>query len=182
MRERWQRSGFLTASGHDSPQRGQHQGIPMPTKPPTRRRLPVASATILRGGLPWLVNGACPPARVPRSWHFLAADEATGVKSIANRRNSATASPCARCRRRSPAASWCSRRGRYPLRVVTGGIRALATDGLPTDPGMPACGWRLDNRQPAHAVTYSRGSQAPAAMPGNAARDARCNPMLDLLK
>ena len=157
----------------------------MPTMPPTRHRLPAASAAILRGALPWLVNGAYRPARVPRAWHVFTTDGAAVVESLANRMDSATASPCTRRRRRSPAARCCSRRGRYPLWVVTGGACALATDGALTDPGMPAFGRRLDDRQPADAVAYilaSRGNQAPAAMPGDAARDARCDLMPDFLK
>ena len=59
------------------------------------------------------------------------------------------------------------------LRIVAGGVRAVATDGAPTGPGMPAFGWRLDDQQLADVVTYIRnswGNQAPAAVPADAAR------------
>lgn len=59
------------------------------------------------------------------------------------------------------------------LRIVAGGVRAVATDGAPTGPGMPAFGWRLDDQQIADVVTFIRnswGNQAPAATPGDAAR------------
>jgi mono/diheme cytochrome c family protein len=59
------------------------------------------------------------------------------------------------------------------LRIVTSGVRSVATDGAPTGPGMPAFGWRLDDRQVADVVTYIRnswGNQAPAATAEDAAR------------
>lgn len=62
------------------------------------------------------------------------------------------------------------------LRIVAGGVRALATDETPTGPGMPASGWRPEDPQIADVVPFIRnswGNQAPAATTGEAARPAR---------
>lgn len=54
-----------------------------------------------------------------------------------------------------------------------GGVRAVATGGAPTAPGMPAFGRRLEDQQRTDVMTFirnSRGNQAPAATLGDAAR------------
>ncbi|WP_149538533.1 c-type cytochrome [Siccirubricoccus phaeus] len=49
------------------------------------------------------------------------------------------------------------------VRVVLTGVRSAATDAEPTAPGMPAFGWRLDDRQVAALLTYVRNAWGNAA-------------------
>ena len=51
------------------------------------------------------------------------------------------------------------------LHVVLNGTRAVATEGAPTGPAMPAFGWKLNDQQVAAVTTFVRnawGNAAPA--------------------
>jgi len=54
------------------------------------------------------------------------------------------------------------------IRVVLEGSRAVATDGAPTGPAMPAFAWKLSDAEVAAVVTYIRNSWGNAAPPVSA--------------
>ncbi|MDB5656301.1 MAG: hypothetical protein JWQ94_3914 [Tardiphaga sp.] len=61
------------------------------------------------------------------------------------------------------------------VHVVLSGSRAVATDGAPTGPAMPAFDWRLNDAQVAAVLTYIRNSwgNAATAVPASAVADQR---------
>ncbi|WP_080751888.1 c-type cytochrome [Bradyrhizobium japonicum] len=54
------------------------------------------------------------------------------------------------------------------IRMVLRGARSVGTKDEPTAPGMPSCGWQLDDRQVADVLNYLRNSWGGAAAPVDA--------------
>ena len=49
------------------------------------------------------------------------------------------------------------------IRVVLQGAQSVATDPVPTDPSMPALGWKLSDEEVASVITYIRNSWGNSA-------------------